>query len=124
MRNQSASRDQHGSPRCTTHAAPHVALPNCAIFRIKAAPAAPLARLLRRALPWGGPPGASRATAATAADQMVHRHAERCCARPSSSPPNCPSRDSRVKGALRASLRDRHFADPGPGGPLTGAGSY
>src|SRR5208283_1861224 len=34
-------------------------LPNPAVYKTKAAP---LARLPRRAQPWGGPPGASRAT--------------------------------------------------------------
>jgi hypothetical protein len=34
-------------------------LPNSPVNQIKAAPAAPLAWLPRRALPWGGPPGAA-----------------------------------------------------------------
>ena len=49
----SSQRGQHSSHRA--------ALPNKAVFRIKAAPAAPLARRQRRALPLGGPPVARRA---------------------------------------------------------------
>jgi hypothetical protein len=41
-----------------------------------------------------------------------------------SSLPDSPSRDRRVKGALRASLRDRRTADPGPGDRSQGLGSY
>ncbi len=42
---------------------PCATAPRCRVepYWIKAAPAAPLARRKRRALPWGGPPGARRA---------------------------------------------------------------
>jgi hypothetical protein len=42
------------------------------------------------------------------------------CARPTSSPPHSPSRDRRVKGAVR----DQRAADPGHDSRSLGHGSY
>src|SRR5258708_28227998 len=58
------------------------ALPNSPVYGIKAAPAAPLARRLRRALPLGGPPVARRATCA--GKQIKGAHTAR---RPDARPP-------------------------------------
>jgi len=51
------------------------------------------------------PAVARRAAPAEPADQSRSHGMHRCTARPSSSPPQCPARGRRVKGALRASPR-------------------
>ena len=74
-------------------------------MRIKAAPAAPLARLPRRALPWGGPPGAAGPQLQGTQIEVAHTSQQRVahvsrlpCTRLSSSRPP-------PQGALRASRR-------------------
>jgi hypothetical protein len=100
-------------PRCTRRVAraTRAALPNWAVpDQGGAANAAPLARLPRRAQPWGGPPGASRATPRRLADQDgLHVNADPGNARSrlprSRLPSSRPSRQWRLRASLRSRLR-------------------
>jgi len=112
-------RSQAYAARCRRKRPPHAAtrgiyvgwiLPGLAAetIRIKAAPAAPLARRQRRALPCRGPPGARRATAARARSSMLVRHAGPCAAHSRLVQLSIvQSAATASRAALRAVARDR-----------------